>query len=205
MVFKDRVKQVTTTEGAGVYAVSTSFVGFQDFTEFIDGDETCYCCEDGVDWEVGIGTVGGGGSTVTRDEILASSNGGAAVSWLAGSRIIYCVYPSKYVFASVGGLLQSYSEKVVECNDGQIDIDEANVFKMTPTSPVTVAFSGEMISGQCHSLTLHIINGDSNAVTWPASVSFVGGSEYAATAHDIVILHTIDGGTNWYLSYSGAI
>ena len=204
MIFKDRVKQLTTTVGVGTYSVSTAFAGYLDFSAFTDGDETGYCCEDGINWEIGIGVIQNSGNEISRTEIIASSNGGSAVDWGAGAKTIYCIYPSKYVFSRIGGLLQSYAETVGECNDGVVDAGEANVFTMTPVAPISVTFSGALV-GQCHSVSIHIYGGDANAVTWGAEVTFIGGLEYTPTAHDIVSLHTIDGGAEWFLAYVGDV
>jgi hypothetical protein len=205
LVYKDRVKQLTTTTGTGSYALSTTYNGYKDFTAFSDADQTCYCCENGVDWEIGIGTVSAVGSVLSRDTILSSSAGDAIVNWGAGSKVVYCVYPSQYVFSSIGGKLQSYAEYVGTANDGVIDVSDSgsNVFTMTPSAPITVSFTGA-IAGQCHSVTVHIIGGDSQAVTWPASVTFIGGTPFPVSAYDIITIHTIDGGTTWYLAYVGA-
>jgi len=104
LILKDRVKQQTTTTGTGTYTLSGSFDGFDVFTEIGDGNETYYCCTDGTDFEVGRGTFTASGTTLSREEILSSSNSDAAVNWTAGTRTIFCTQPAdKAVFLDGSG------------------------------------------------------------------------------------------------------
>jgi len=90
MVIKDRVKQYTSTEGTGTYTFSDTIPAFVAFADaFSDADVITYAIADAAGFEVGTGTIGGSGTTLTRDEILASSNAGTAVNWGAGSREIF--------------------------------------------------------------------------------------------------------------------
>lgn len=94
LIVKDRVKQQTTTTGTGTYTLSGSFDSFQTFAEIGDGNTTYYCCTDGTDFEIGRGTFTASGTTLSREEILSSSNSGAKVNWSAGTRTIFCTQPA---------------------------------------------------------------------------------------------------------------
>lgn len=87
----DRVRETTTTTGTGTYNLAGAATGFQTFVAGVgDGGEAPYCCTDGTDWEVGVGTVTDAApDTLSRDTIIASSNGGAAVNWGSGSKDIF--------------------------------------------------------------------------------------------------------------------
>ena len=99
LILKDRVKQQTTTTGTGTYTLSGSFTGFDAFTAIGDGNTTYYCCTDGTDFEIGIGTFTASGTTLARTTILQSSNSDAAVNWTSGTRTIFCTQPAdKAVF-----------------------------------------------------------------------------------------------------------
>lgn len=92
MTFKlaDRIKETTTTTGTGAYTLAGAVTGFRAFSAFCaNADTTHYCCEDGTNWEIGLGTWNTG-NTLTRTTILASSNAGAAVNWGAGTKNIFC-------------------------------------------------------------------------------------------------------------------
>jgi len=95
IILKDRVKQQTTTTGTGTYTLSGSFAGFDAFTEIGDGNETYYCCTDGTDFEIGRGTFTASGTTLSRAEILSSSNSNTAVNWTSGTRTIFCTQPAE--------------------------------------------------------------------------------------------------------------
>ena len=89
LVLKDRIKQQTTTTGTtDAYVLSGSFTGFETFAEIGDGNTTYYCCTDGTDFEIGIGTFTASGATLARTTILQSSNSDAAVNWTSGARTI---------------------------------------------------------------------------------------------------------------------
>lgn len=94
IIVKDRVKQQTTTTGTGTYTLSGSFDSFQTFAEIGDGNTTYYCCTDGTDFEIGRGAFTASGTTLSREEILSSSNSGAKVNWSAGTRTIFCTQPA---------------------------------------------------------------------------------------------------------------
>lgn len=95
LVVKDRVKETTTTTGTGTLTLAGAAVGFQSFSVIGNGNTTYYAITDGTNWEVGIGTYTSSGTTLSRDTILESSNGGAAVNWGAGSKDVFVTYPAE--------------------------------------------------------------------------------------------------------------
>jgi len=105
LILKDRIKELTTTSGTGTYTLGGAETGFEAFSQIGNGNTTYYCCTDGADFEVGIGTYTLSGTTLARTTILQSSNSDAAVDWNAGSsRIIFCTQPAeKAVFLDASG------------------------------------------------------------------------------------------------------
>lgn len=95
LVVKDRVKETTTTTGTGTLTLAGATVGFQSFSVIGNGNTTYYAITDGTNWEVGIGTYTSSGTLLSRDTILESSNGGAAVNWGAGSKDVFVTYPAE--------------------------------------------------------------------------------------------------------------
>lgn len=97
-VLADRVKETTTTTGTGAYDLAGAATGFQAFVAAIGDGKACYyTVEDGTDWEVGIGTVNDASpDTLSRDTILASSNGDAAVNWGAGTKDVFVTIPANF-------------------------------------------------------------------------------------------------------------
>ena len=90
-VLADRVRETSTTEGTGGYSLAGAVSGFRTFVSAIGaGNTTSYVATMGSQWEVGLGTVSSGPSTLSRTTIRASSNGGAAVNWTAGTKDLRC-------------------------------------------------------------------------------------------------------------------
>ena len=83
-----RVREISTTTGAGTYTLSGAPTGFQPFSVLGASNLCPYFATDGTGWEEGIGTVLTGPARLERTTILGSSNGGAAVNWGAGTRTL---------------------------------------------------------------------------------------------------------------------
>ena len=97
LVVKDRVKVTSTTTGTGTFTLGSAATGFQDFSVIGDGNTTYYTIA-GVgtsQWEVGIGTYTASGTTLSRDNILESSNSGSAVDFSAGDKDVFVTYPAE--------------------------------------------------------------------------------------------------------------
>ena len=95
-VVADRVKETTTTTGTGALTLAGASTGFRSFSSGIGANNTTYytISSTGAEWEVGIGTVGAGGTTLSRDTVLASSNAGSLVTLSAGSKDVFVTYPA---------------------------------------------------------------------------------------------------------------
>ncbi|MDP7366403.1 MAG: hypothetical protein QGH83_03995, partial [Candidatus Pacebacteria bacterium] len=90
-----------------------------------------------------------------------------------------------------------------------VDIEDGNVFTLTPDQNTTFTFSNPAASGLATSFTLIWTQDSSNrTITWPASVDWAGGSAPDVTAGsgvvDIYTFFTIDGGTIWFGFQPGA-
>lgn len=107
LVIKDRVKETTTTTGTGALSLAGAESNFVTFSSVLsNGDTTYYGIVDSnnTDFEVGLGTYASSGNTLTRTTVFASSNSGSAVDLSAGSKIVFCAYPSeKAVFEDATG------------------------------------------------------------------------------------------------------
>jgi hypothetical protein len=97
IVLKDRVKVLATTTGTGTFTLGSAVTGFQNFSVIGDGNSTYYtiAAQTTPDWEVGIGTYTASGTLLSRDTILESSNGGAAVDFPAGTKDVFVTYPAE--------------------------------------------------------------------------------------------------------------
>jgi len=112
-VLADRVQETTTTTGTGTITLAGAVSGFQSFSAIGDTNSTFYSIVGGTEWEVGVGTYTSSGTTLSRDSVLASSNGGSAVNFSAGTKNVFVTYPAGSALVSSnnpgtsGQLLQS--------------------------------------------------------------------------------------------------
>ena len=96
LIIADRVQETTNASGTSDYVLLGAKTGFQSFGAVMaNADTTYYAVTNGTDWEVGIGTYSTTGPTMARTTILSSSNGGAAVSWAAGTKDIFLSYAAE--------------------------------------------------------------------------------------------------------------
>jgi hypothetical protein len=115
LVLADRVKETTTTTGTGTVTLLGASTGFQSFSAVGNANTTYYTIagQTGSEWEVGIGTYTSSGTTLSRDTVLSSSNGGSLVTFSSGTKDVFVTYPAGR--AITGG--EGYVE-----NDASIDI-----------------------------------------------------------------------------------
>ena len=96
LVIADRVREQSTTTGAGTFTLTGAVVGFQTFSSAIgNGNTTYYTISNPgtTEWEVGVGTVSAG--QLARTTILSSSNAGSLVNFTAGTKDVFVTYPAE--------------------------------------------------------------------------------------------------------------
>jgi hypothetical protein len=102
LVINDRVKETTTTTGTGAVSLSGAVTGFETFAAGIGNSNTVYYCiahQDQSEFEVGLGTLDGDSSDLTRTTIISSSNSDNAVDFSSGTKDVFCTIPaSKLIF-----------------------------------------------------------------------------------------------------------
>ena len=119
LVLADRIKETTTTTGTGTYTLGGAATGFESFAVIGNSNTTYYCCTDGTDFEVGIGTYTASGTTLARTTILQSSNSDSAVNWTSGTRDIFCTQPAeKAVFLNASDHLETEGGVIALKNGG---------------------------------------------------------------------------------------
>jgi hypothetical protein len=95
LIVKDRVQETTTTTGTGTITLAGAVSGFQSFSVIGNANTTYYAIVGSTEWEVGLGTYTSSGTTLSRDTILESSNGGTAVNFSAGTKNVFVTYPAE--------------------------------------------------------------------------------------------------------------
>jgi len=102
LVINDRVKETTTTTGTGAVSLSGAVTGFETFAAGIGNSNTVYYCiahQDQAEFEVGLGTLDGDSSDLTRTTVISSSNSDSAVNFSSGTKDVFCTLPaSKLIF-----------------------------------------------------------------------------------------------------------
>lgn len=107
-----------------------------------------------------------------------------------------------------GGMLENYGEKLITMapDSGTVDLSLGNVFKHAPGEDLTYEFSNA-VSGQAHSFTLIIEQGDpSYVLTFPEIVKWAGAEapdiNTAGKTYLLTFL-SIDGGATWLGLFGG--
>ena len=105
LVLNDRVRETTSVVGTGAVTLLGAVTGFQSFSTIGNANTTYYCISDqeGVNWEVGIGTYTASGTTLARTTVLSSSNAGALVVFPAGTKDVGLTYPAETSVSGGGG------------------------------------------------------------------------------------------------------
>lgn len=102
LVLNDRVRETTTTTGTGAVALGGAVSGFETFAAGIGNSNTVYYAivhRSAAEFEVGLGTLDGDSSDLTRTTVISSSNSDSAVNFASGTKDVFCTLPaSKAVF-----------------------------------------------------------------------------------------------------------
>ena len=98
LVINNRVRELTSTTGTGAVTLGGAVGGFQTFAAGIGNSNTTYYAisiNSENEWEVGLGTLNGDSSTLTRTTVLESSNSDSAVDFSEGSKEVFCTLPAE--------------------------------------------------------------------------------------------------------------
>jgi len=160
LVINDRVKETTTTTGTGAVSLGGAVTGFETFAAGIGNSNTTYYCiahQDQAEFEVGLGTLDGDSSDLTRTTVISSSNSDSAVNFSSGTKDVFCTIPaSRMVF-------EDGSNDVTVGNDLLLKSDSA-VLKFGADSDITVTHAAD---------TGLTVNGTFQATTITATTAFV--------------------------------
>ena len=100
---------------------------------------------------------------------------------------------------------ETYAAVTSSSNATTVDCENGNAFSHTLTENTTFTFSNPPASGTAFSFSLEIIQDASASgytVSWPAAVDWPSATAptltATASAKDVFVFYTRDGGTNWY-------
>lgn len=106
-IIADRVQETTSTTGTGTVSLAGAKTGYQSFSSGIGNANSTYYViagQDTSEWEVGIGTYTTSGSTLSRDQVLASSNSGSLVNFSSGTKDVFVSYPANPAINAINSL-----------------------------------------------------------------------------------------------------
>jgi hypothetical protein len=100
---------------------------------------------------------------------------------------------------------ETYGAITSSSNATTVNCEAGNAFSHTLTENTTFTFSNPPASGTAYSFSIEIIQDGSASgftVTWPAAVDWPAATAptltATASAKDVFVFYTRDGGTNWY-------
>jgi len=100
---------------------------------------------------------------------------------------------------------ETYAAVTSSSNATTVNCEAGNAFSHTLTENTTFTFSNPPASGTAYSFSIEIIQDASASgftVTWPSSVDWPSATAptltATASAKDVFVFTTRDGGTNWY-------
>jgi len=104
-----------------------------------------------------------------------------------------------------GGIVEDETAVTSTTNAVTVNCRDGNVFTHVLTENTTFTFSNPPASGRAFAFTLKLVQ-DAGAsgytVTWPASIDWPAATAptltATASAVDVLVFYTHDGGTNWY-------
>ena len=97
LVINDRVKETTTTTSTGAVTLAGAVTGFETFAAGVGNSNTTYYAivhQTANEFEVGLGTLNGDSSTITRTTVISSSNSDSAVNFSSGTKDVFCTFPA---------------------------------------------------------------------------------------------------------------
>ena len=134
-----------------------------------------------------------GTPTIPTDFVSAASGGTFSGNVTVSAELIATSYNETYA-----AVTSTSNATTVNCEAG-------NAFSHTLTENTTFTFSNPPASGTAYSFSLEIIQDASASgftVTWPTSVDWPSATAptltATASAKDVFVFYTRDGGTNWY-------
>ena len=112
-ILADRVRETASAPGTGTVTLLGAVTGYQTFSAGIGANNTTYYViadQSGTNWEVGLGTIGAGGTTLARTTVLSSSNSGSLVNFSSGTQDVFCDYPAgKAVYKDASNNVTGYA------------------------------------------------------------------------------------------------
>lgn len=189
-LLKDRVQETTTSTGTGNLTLAGAAAGYRSFyAAFGATQDFYYSIVGGTDWECGVGQISGT-TVLVRGTILASSNGGSAVDWAAGTKTVFC---SPVAYQWEGTWDRNHRVTPVTLSDGaNIAVNAAlsNNFKVTLGGNRTLDNPTNLTDGMVLNFVIKQDNTGGRTLAYGTKYDFgdAGTPELSSTANSINLL-----------------
>ena len=130
IVLRDKVKVRTRTAGLASFVLEDAIPGFRGFEAVGDNNQTYYSVSDSVgNFEIGLGTYSQITSTLTRENILTSSNNNQKINFAGGTKTLAVTFPSELANAFVVNISSEITAggAALRFSDGGGSIDNVNL------------------------------------------------------------------------------
>ena len=205
-IIEDRVLELSTSTGSGAFALAGALTGFRALSAVMSVADTCWYYIEAIDadgdptgaYEWGLGTYSAV-NELTRTTVRGSSNGGAAVVFAAGNKLVgmgvqapsasanKLEWRTALAAAGLGDANTFTKAQVVTpvaLTAGatvNIDASLSNNFTLTPNQNFTLAAPTNPTNGQVINVVF-TQGGTPYTITFNAAWQFAGGVEPALTA-----------------------
>lgn len=219
----DRVKQSSITTGLGSVILQDTYGGFTSFADAIgDGNSTFYTIENNSNYEIGIGTYSLSTNSLSRDNILKSSNSNNKI-YLDGLSIVFCTYPAeRAVFLDDNGYISAINSAGILFPDNTVQVTASsgssqnqNKSYITINSNTVLSSIYDVIFANCSINSINITlpssigNGGAEIMIkkigtqplniYPALSQTIDGKAIFSINYAYEAISLISDNTNWYI------
>jgi hypothetical protein len=162
--------------------------------------------------ETTVSAAGGSGGAATLNDLtdvtVASPAAGQFLGYNSGTSDWRNLSLTGSAALPTSGGVETVSTNGAATGSVTLNLANGNVFNVTLTGNTTFTFSGATAGKACSfGVYMHQDSTGGRTVTWPTSVKWPGGSAPTvssdASATDIFVFESLDGGTTWYGSLVG--
>ena len=182
LIIADRVKETSSTNGAGNITLSGAVTGFQSFSSAIGVGNTCYYVIENLgagEWEIGIGTISDA-TTLARTTVLKSSNSNSVVTFTSGTKNVFVSFPADEIsgLATLAGS-ETFTNKTLSANttwNGNIVTGQYGGTGVANTGK-SITIGGNLTTSGSFDTTITITAGTSITLPTAGTLATLAGSE----------------------------